>query len=100
MKPRAKADAAPMTDTVAAILLGGWSAEPPDGGEHGFADGLLDLAFMDEQQIAELWRTHDRYLRKNAERLAIEPRFDGGAAGPVFFGEYLGRHLAQRSARG
>ena len=100
MRPRVKDDAPPMTDTIGAILLGGWCAEPPGGASHGFGGGFLELAMFSQAEFVAFWRLHETYLRQNAQRLAIEPEWDGGAAGLVFFGEYLAFELAQRNARG
>ncbi|MBA3638417.1 MAG: hypothetical protein M3541_19505 [Acidobacteriota bacterium] len=95
-----KADAPPMTDRVAAILLGGWLAEPPGGSAHGFGEGLYELASMNDEQIVAFWRLHERYLRAHAGRLGIEPTWDAGGAALVFFGESLAYELASRTARG
>lgn len=96
MRPKVKADAPPMTDKVAVVLLGGWMCEPPGGASPGFGDGFMQLAQLTEPELVALFRAHERYLRSNAERLGIQPTWDGGGAEPVFFAEALERELAQR----
>lgn len=63
--------ATPVTDSVAAILLHGWSADPPAGRAHGFGDGLIDLVL--DLDPAECWREHEAYLRGVAARWKWEP---------------------------
>ncbi len=96
MRPKVKADAPPMTDKVAVVLLGGWMAEPPGGASPGFGQGFMELAQLSDEGIVALWLMHETYLRRNAQRLGIEPVWDGGDERAVFFGEHLAYELAQR----
>lgn len=100
MKPRMKADAPPMTDRVACVLLGGWMCEPPGGASPGFSDGFMALAQLREPELVALFRAHESYLRSIAERLGISPQWDVADATPVFFAEALEHELASRTARG
>jgi hypothetical protein len=61
-----------VTESVAAILLGGWAAEPPGGRDHGFGDGVLDL-FAEASTLAERWQQHEPYLRALARTWCVEP---------------------------
>jgi len=107
-RPRRDVDAAtaaPFSDDAAAILLGGWSSEPPSGREHqGF--GGIGFLFLPDVEFDDLWREHEKHLRALAARWAWTPaywvapsneyglRFVMGAPGeqnegPYFYAEAL-----------
>lgn len=74
----------PLGPATIAILLAGWSADPPEDvpREHGFSEGFLEL--YDIGGIGKLWRQHEPRLREQARLWGWQPRFtlDGG---PMFW---------------
>lgn len=100
-----------LSDTVAAVLLGGWDCDPPDG-ECDWEEMYDRLFGLSNAALARLWLEHARYLQKLARRWGWQPRWTPSnhaivrewAApdhpGPwMWFGEYLVASEAQRQQR-
>jgi len=49
---------------------------------------LAELWRLGLAGLADLWRTHEPFLRAEAKRLAISPRYSYGSK-PVYFGELI-----------
>src|SRR5262245_56392560 len=81
----------PLSPAVVAIVLSGWSAEPPKGestsdgvfalgGNWGCAspgddDGVFDLFQSNEVGVIRVWRRHQAFLLSEARRLGIQPKY-------------------------
>jgi hypothetical protein len=75
--PRRRAEVPDLKADTIAVLLGGWSANPPDGvppGPPGFGQGFIDL--YEDAGIVRLWRQHARFLRATAKAWGWEPQFE------------------------
>lgn len=92
-------------ERAAAIVLDGWSAEPPHDAPVADAE-IFDLLLSGETGLAQLWTAHEHWLRSIAQTWGIEPRYfveppnihgrrfvtsepRGEEAGAFFFGEAL-----------
>lgn len=103
IKKRVITSSAPLDPEVAAILIGGWSAQPLDGEPtKGFTPPLLDLFMGHDEGLVRLWLQHEGFLRAEAQRLGIVPDWpqvrDRGPK--YFFGEYVMRAGAPAHAGG
>ena len=84
----------PLSPHTCAVLLSGWSATLPSGaGVDGDLDDFFDL-FQGDDTIAALWCQHEAYLRLEAVRLGVTPRF-GPPRRPRFFGEDVAAMLGR-----
>ena len=85
-----------MKAATIAVLLAGWSAEPPahvPRGPHGFDHGFLELYNIGG--IAKLWRAHAAWLREQARLWIWSPTFTLGDR-VLFYGEYVAAGGAER----
>ncbi len=83
-------DGPDLKNETAAVLLAGWSAEPPPGvplGPHGFGGGLLEC--YSPGGMAALWRQHADWLRAQAAVWGWTPTCLGPDGVRRFFAEAL-----------
>lgn len=88
----------PMTVAAAAIVLGGWSARPPDpyAGSNEDDDEVFELFRGNLDAVAALWTQHEAWLRRLAAEWHLEPSW--GPAEDMFFGEHA--RIEVRGRRG
>lgn len=92
LRRKAVAIKAPLSAAVACVLLGGWSELPSEGGND--SSGLFDMAMERDEGLARRWREHEPYLRAEAKRRRIEPRFavPGQPGATMFFAERVSKY--------
>jgi hypothetical protein len=89
-------DRPPLSPSVVAVLLSGWTARPP-GGRRADDPGLFELWQANGAGCAALWQQHAAFLRAEAARWGVAP--EHGPHGAEFFGETCARELTQRGQR-
>ena len=94
MATRRTTDNAPdLSPFTIATLLAGWtSQEPPETSHHqGFEGGPIDL--FEAGGPARLWRAHEAYLRATAARWGWEPQIKAPDGRLMFCGEAIAAGL-------
>ena len=87
MATKRQVEAPDLKPETVAVLLAGWSANPPPdvtAGPHGFGGGFLEL--YDVGGIARLWREHEAWLREQAAAWQWEPTYTLNGV-PMFYAE-------------
>ena len=70
-RPRRNPETAPpVTNAEAAVVIGGWGANPPHGDPRD-----VGLWLWEDDQICVAWRTHEAYLRALAREWGWLPKY-------------------------
>jgi hypothetical protein len=92
MRLRHPPDTPDLSLAAVAILLRGWSAEPPEPYEQkGFSGGFVQLCQIGG--IAALWRQHEFYLRDVGRRWHWEPDVEVPDGRRLYFAEAVSEGL-------
>lgn len=86
-------------DTIA-VVLGGWTADPPAGvpRTHGFGSGMGPLYYTRGPEgcgagAAACWRQHEVYLRQVAAAWGWAPRHRAPDGTLAYYGEAIARGM-------